>query len=398
LIDLAIRISGAPRPSQRWRQDLGIGVTVALGTTSVALIAVTLLWVYPQAAWLLLVPTAILVPAYRAYARERPRQDNLAFLYEMSKTLQGTGQLEHRLSRLLSQARDAFQAELAEVLLLPNVPGGVATRISVAAGYHARVVEVPDAEAALECWGNAPGDRHATLLNQPIADQVLRSRLADNGIRNAMVARLYGESTMIGAVIVANRRGSAVFHAQELRVLETIASHASAALENARLVERLKQQALRDPLTDLPNRSVLRDRLAEALSRMQGGGQAVAVLFIDLDGFKAVNDRLGHRAGDQLLVAVAQRFRMAVRSSDLVFRFAGDEFVVLCERVEDQELPIRIADRVQATLTMPFRLDEGEVRVGASIGYRHGAGWRGVRGPRAKGRPRDVRGQEAPQG
>jgi diguanylate cyclase (GGDEF)-like protein len=183
-----------------------------------------------------------------------------------------------------------------------------------------------------------------------------------------MVARLYGASSMIGAVIVANRRGSAVFHAQELRVLETIASHASAALENARLVEHLQHQALRDPLTGLPNRSMLRDRLAEALARMQRGGDAVAVLFIDLDGFKAVNDQLGHRAGDQLLVAVAQRFRMALRSSEVIFRFAGDEFIVLCERVEYQELPMRIAERVQATLARPFRLDEGQVRVGASIG------------------------------
>jgi diguanylate cyclase (GGDEF)-like protein len=230
------------------------------------------------------------------------------------------------------------------------------------------VVEVLDAEAALECWGDAPADQRAILLNQPVADPVLRRRLADHGIRNAMVARLYGASSMIGAVIVANRRGSAVFHAQELRALETIASHASAALENARLVKYLQQQALRDPLTGLPNRTVLRDRLAAALARMQKGGEAVAVLFIDLDGFKTVNDQLGHRAGDQLLVAVAQRFRMAVRSSDVVFRFAGDEFIVVCERVEDQEQPLHIAQRVQATLARPFRLDEGEVRVGASIG------------------------------
>jgi diguanylate cyclase (GGDEF)-like protein len=368
LIDTAIKISGAPRPAQRWHEDLGIGMTVAFGTTSAALIGVTLLWLYPQAAWLLLVPAIILFAAYRAYARQRPRHDNLAFLYKMSRTLQDTGPVETLLIRLLGQARDAFQAELVMVLLLPASPGGTGTQITLRPGAQHHLTEVLDAATALWCWERELADRRATMVTQRTANPALRDQLAHLAVKNAMVAKLYGEQGMFGALIVANRLGSTVFHAEELQVLETIASHTSAALDNARLVERLERQALHDPLTGLANRSMLYDRLTNALAHMQTSGVGVALLFMDLDGFKAVNDRLGHRAGDQLLVFVGQRLKSVLRASDLLVRFAGDEFIILCEHIDDPALPAQIAQRAQQALAESFRLDEGEVQVGASIG------------------------------
>jgi diguanylate cyclase (GGDEF)-like protein len=101
---------------------------------------------------------------------------------------------------------------------------------------------------------------------------------------------------------------------------------------------------------------------------MERDKAGVAVLFIDLDGFKAVNDRLGHGAGDQLLTAVAQRFRRIIKASDLLVRFAGDEFVVLCQNVQDQQVPLRVADRIRAVLAEAIQLDDGTARVDASIG------------------------------
>jgi diguanylate cyclase (GGDEF)-like protein len=367
LIDLAIKLSGAPRPDQRWHEDLGIGVTVAFGTTSIALIGVTLLWVYPQAAWLLFVPMVILFAVYRGYARQRPRYDSLTFLYETARTLQAPGQSEDLLVRLLSQARDAFQAELGIVILLPTAPGESATELRIGPGDH-RVVQALAPGTALGGWEAMLAGRRATLVTPSEADPAVRDHLAGRGITDAMVAALHREHGTIGVVVVANRLGSAVFHEQELRALETIASHASAALENARLVKHLGHLALHDPLTGLPNRSVLHSRLARALARMERDKAGVAVLFVDLDGFKAVNDRLGHGAGDQLLTTVAQRFRRIIKASDLLVRFAGDEFVVLCENVEDQHVPMRVADRIRTVLAEPMQLDEGTARVGASIG------------------------------
>ncbi|KQW46049.1 hypothetical protein ASC77_19325 [Nocardioides sp. Root1257] len=136
-----------------------------------------------------------------------------------------------------------------------------------------------------------------------------------------------------------------------------------------RLSERdLRQRALYDSLTGLPNRYLVRDRLEMAAARQQradSGG--TAVLFIDLDGFKPVNDTHGHEAGDELLRQVAGRLVAAVRTTDTVGRMGGDEFVVVCEDVDDASTSV-VAARVQATLKRPFDLGHEHVGIDASVG------------------------------
>jgi len=138
--------------------------------------------------------------------------------------------------------------------------------------------------------------------------------------------------------------------------------------ERVAFQEDLEEQATHDSLTGLPNRSLLLGRLTEALGRTPGNRGHTAVLFVDLDRFKLVNDSLGHRAGDDLLVQVAERLRMATRPGDVVARFGGDEFVVLAENVVDEVECRQIADRLAATLTAPFRVEGREVFVTASVG------------------------------
>jgi len=130
----------------------------------------------------------------------------------------------------------------------------------------------------------------------------------------------------------------------------------------------LAHQALHDPLTGLPNRVLLREHLDHALRRLDRHGGELAVLFVDLDRFKDVNDTLGHEAGDRLLVALAERLRRALRPSDTVARLAGDEFVVVCEDVDDGPAVTEIADRLLAAVERPFRIDGVDARVSASIG------------------------------
>jgi diguanylate cyclase (GGDEF)-like protein/PAS domain S-box-containing protein len=139
--------------------------------------------------------------------------------------------------------------------------------------------------------------------------------------------------------------------------------------------ERLAHQAIHDPLTGLPNRLLFVDRLRRALASIHADhhGSAtpagrVAVLFLDLDHFKVVNDSLGHSAGDRLLVAVADRLRAAIRPTDTVARFGGDEFTVLCTDVPDETAARELADRVAKAVCRPLQLAEGEVFVTASIG------------------------------
>jgi diguanylate cyclase (GGDEF)-like protein/PAS domain S-box-containing protein len=135
-----------------------------------------------------------------------------------------------------------------------------------------------------------------------------------------------------------------------------------------RAEEALSHQALHDPLTGLPNRLLLDDRLVQALARGERRRGRVAVLFLDLDRFKVVNDAIGHVAGDTLLVAVAERLRSAVRPSDTVGRFAGDEFVVISEDMVGAWDADALAQRVVASFDEPFRIDGRELFVTASLG------------------------------
>jgi diguanylate cyclase (GGDEF)-like protein len=133
--------------------------------------------------------------------------------------------------------------------------------------------------------------------------------------------------------------------------------------------ERLRQAALYDQLTGLPNRTLLFDRLNQAGHRAaRHAGHFFALLFLDLDGFKAVNDTLGHAAGDQLLVIVAQRLTEAIRQSDTAARIGGDEFVVLLDGIEMPEGPQPVIDRIEEAFTEPIELDGEPVMVGTSIG------------------------------
>ena len=132
--------------------------------------------------------------------------------------------------------------------------------------------------------------------------------------------------------------------------------------------EQLRHQALHDPLTDLPNRALFIDRLEHALERAPRSKGQVAVLFLDLDNFKVVNDSLGHLAGDQLLVSVAARLRSCLRPGDTVARLGGDEFTVLIEGASDAAYAARVSERIIEVLRKPFFLDGQEMIVGASIG------------------------------
>jgi diguanylate cyclase (GGDEF)-like protein len=141
-------------------------------------------------------------------------------------------------------------------------------------------------------------------------------------------------------------------------------------LEDALAAERAKlaHQAMHDFLTGLPNRSLLYDRIAHALRAADRYGGTVALLFVDLDGFKDVNDGHGHETGDRLLQAVAERVRAAVRPSDTVARLGGDEFIVLCDRLDDPAEAMAVADRVLAALREPFEPPLSEAALTASIG------------------------------
>jgi diguanylate cyclase (GGDEF)-like protein len=133
--------------------------------------------------------------------------------------------------------------------------------------------------------------------------------------------------------------------------------------------ELLRRAALYDHLTGLPNRSLFLDRLDQAARRVQRQpDHRIAVLFLDLDGFKAVNDTLGHEAGDQLLTQAGQRISAELRRADTAARFGGDEFLVLIDGLTEDRVPAEVAARLQAAIDRPFTLGAGVAKISVSIG------------------------------
>jgi len=138
--------------------------------------------------------------------------------------------------------------------------------------------------------------------------------------------------------------------------------------ERAAQEERIRHQAYHDPLTGLPNRASFTEHLEEAMRRAKRAGWPLALLFLDLDLFKRVNDCLGHDAGDRLLRVAAERIRRAVREADMLFRMGGDEFTVLLEDVRGPEEAAMVATRVLETIAEPLQLQHHEIAVTSSVG------------------------------
>ena len=175
-------------------------------------------------------------------------------------------------------------------------------------------------------------------------------------------------------VLGAQHKEARGFTPQDVSFMQAIANILANAIERRGAEEKTRHEALHDPLTTLPNRNLFLDRLGHAMAQARRRRDSVAVLFLDLDQFKLVNDSLGHAAGDELLAAVAPRLQQALRPSDTVARFGGDEFAILVEEVRGERDAIRVAERISESLTRPFVLRRHEHFVSASIGISIGGG------------------------
>jgi diguanylate cyclase (GGDEF)-like protein len=192
-----------------------------------------------------------------------------------------------------------------------------------------------------------------------------------------LLARHGGVATMavsVGAkqkpygVLAAHSREPREFRCHELDFLQGIANVLAEAIVRESAEDTMRYQALHDPLTDLPNRTLFVERLERWLAGAERGTGTAAVLFVDIDHFKVVNDGLGHVRGDQLLRAVARRLRAGLRPTDTVARVGGDEFVVLCENLDSQDEALQLAKRLSGALDDPFKVADHMHRVTASVG------------------------------
>lgn len=191
--------------------------------------------------------------------------------------------------------------------------------------------------------------------------------LAVHGIRSGFEVLIGGAGKPYGILGAYSRRPHA-FSVQGLDFLQSIANVLGAAIERRRTEERLAYMASYDSLTGLANRELFRDRLAQCLQLAHRNRRIVGVLYLDLNGFKAVNDTCGHATGDRLLVLVAERLLSCVRQSDTVGRQGGDEFAIVLTELVEPDDAILVAQHVAARLARPFEIDGCTVRVTASVG------------------------------
>ena len=353
-VTAAISLAEGTSQHARVPRMLLMGSIVSLTNTSLALLVITVLFVEPQAALLFAVPIVAVFVAYRAYVSERQQHEGLEMLYESTRILQRSPEIDRALVSLLDHARKMFRADVAEVSLLPQVEGQDVLRTSVGPG---------DAIQMMESIGKELDDpRLVQCLSERRAFVVTRGEPASapadgSRFRNALYAPLVGESRLVGTILVANRLSDlSPFDPDDLKLFETLASHTAVALENgqleqslsslSRLQDELQHKAHHDALTGLANRAFFAQSVAQRLESADASGLVPVVLFLDLDDFKIVNDTLGHAAGDELLASVGERIQATLRTGDLAARIGGDEFAVLLWDTPEIPVARRVAERL----------------------------------------------------
>jgi diguanylate cyclase (GGDEF)-like protein len=265
---------------------------------------------------------------------------------------------------------------MAEIILFGSAENP-SLRTLLGPGSYRELMEPVDSDIAEEMHALVEqAGRGARTLDLPFGNHRLQRYLEGRGVTHAMVAPLPGEERIIGTIMLANRFGVVrSFNDDDLKLLDTLATNASVALQYDRLEqavlqlsvlqEQLHHQAYHDPLTGLANRALFTDKVRDALA----GEEAIAVLFIDLDDFKTVNDSLGHAAGDELLVSVASRLQACLRPEDVTARFGGDEFAVMVKEPRETEAAaVAVARRIMDAFAQPVAVGTESVSVYVSAG------------------------------
>jgi diguanylate cyclase (GGDEF)-like protein len=362
-------------------QTLLTSTAGALATASLGLAVVELLEVRPSAVLLLVVPILACALFFRGYMAQREQREQLEFLYESMRATQGAPEFGLAVGQLLVAARRLLRAEYAEILLFPASEGeGPLRSVSGAEGellMHPEERFAPEDARAFRAFAST---KRATLLTRRRAVHGFDAFLESRGLEDAIVGPLRGEDRTFGLLIVGERAGDvSTFGDADVELFETFAGHTSILLENGRLEhslaqvtqlkEQLRHQAYHDGLTGLPNRLHLLEAVEQELAH--GTGSA-AVLYLDLDRFKTLNDTWGHSAGDELLSEFARRLEGSIRAQDLAARIGGDEFAVLV-RNADAEAAISAARRMLDEVDGTYALGCGDVACHVSVGIAVGA-------------------------
>ncbi|MBV9100642.1 MAG: EAL domain-containing protein [Candidatus Dormibacteraeota bacterium] len=370
----AISLAEGSQQRRQWLQPMAIVLVGGAANASFGLEVVAAVSRNVLEMLLLVLPIATLLAAYALYTREHQKRQQLQYLYQSSDLLQRATTHRAAIPELLAQLCQVFRAEFAAITLLPAANGGDSGySILMRRGSASERAETVRAELLDRFLVLIKEEQSGLIATSGHRDSAVQEWLDGEDLRDAMMTALQSDGSLLGALVVGNRLSDvSSFGSDDLALFETFAKQASVAVQNARLDNRLKHQAFHDPLTGLANRALFTDRLQHALTRRDRLQDSLAVVFLDLDDFKMINDSLGHAAGDELLVNVAGRLQTVLRPSDTAARFGGDEFAILLEEVGPGYDVIGVAERIVAVLHPHFMIGGREIAVHASLGVATG--------------------------
>lgn len=295
--------------------------------------------------------------------------------------------------RLFEQGMEAATVEEAGRILVSSAAEGFRTDYGalclVDAGGRIRYVHsvgLPDGDA-----------KFAHLIDRPATDSPVWRAIAEGkpalvgdasraapvtggfihtmGLKSYIAIPMMSAQGPVGMIMCGDATGAREWTSRDRILAEQLSVEGGLIVDSAGMrqaaqahVAQLSHQAYHDSLTGLPNRSYLLDRACKAVTRAAANGTRTALMLLDLNGFKEVNDTAGHQAGDTLLQQVAQRLLGAVRDDDVVSRLGGDEFAILLTRDPDEQVATAVADRIVDRLREPFPIDDLQVRIGGSVG------------------------------
>jgi diguanylate cyclase (GGDEF)-like protein len=348
------------------------GLVVPMINVTVSLI---ILLVLQQSMWsllLLAVMTIVLVRVYRAYARFVRQHRSVTELYDLTRAVEEAGRDGTVVDVLLARTRELLRADYATLWLTAS---GRHPEVLLSARVEYR--GLLDSAATPDDFRLLAVEQNDTLVVAPrLGSEQLLRKLRARGGKDAIVVPLRSGEAVIGTLEVAGRLGDqASFGPDDVRLLETVAAHAGVAVENSRLVDRLRFDAQHDALTALPNRRRMLNALDEAI-KVQTPEDVVAVLLFDVARLRHVNDSLGYGAGDELLAEFARRLRDSAPPAALVGRIGGNEFA-LTVRAANIEAAVALAVKIRESLQGPVAVGaltiDVDCAVGVAVHPTHGA-------------------------